>query len=184
MFFRTAALFCGISQKIGEQQSSKTLAAREQNTVNFPATLTAVCSVYCPSQSTCLFHYNVSPLHKATQPAMFTMLVMADCSNRQPRITNQPTNTTQQTAFWKASSHSDCGEVLHPLRNPNDHHLMHNSLTPPNLFTSCTTWCEVKRLRWKRERVSDSEKEKTITRNCTQCCVAGVFLPFVHVVKL
>ena len=23
----------------------------------------------------------------------------------------------------------------------------------------------------------------TITRNCTQCCLAGVFLPFVHVVK-
>ena len=22
-----------------------------------------------------------------------------------------------------------------------------------------------------------------ITRNCTQCCLAGVFLPFVHVVK-
>ena len=24
---------------------------------------------------------------------------------------------------------------------------------------------------------------KTITRNCTQCCLAGVFLPFVHVIK-
>ena len=36
-------------------------------------------------------------------------------------------------------------------------------------------------LGWKREWINDCKK--TITRNCTQYCLAWVFSPFVHVVK-
>ena len=133
MFFRTSALLCCISQKIGEQ-SSKTLAAREQNTVNFPATLTAVCSVHCPSQSTCLFHYNVSPLHKATQPAMFKMLVTEDCSNRSPRITSQhhKADSLMKSKQFLRQSRSSPPFTTPEWSPPCPHQ-------PPNVFTSCTT---------------------------------------------